>query len=208
MEGTIGEIRLFAGNFSPKTWTYCSGQLLNISSNTALYAIVGTFYGGNGSSTFGIPDLRGRVAIGAGNGPGLTQRTLGQSGGSNSITLSVNQLATHNHQISNGGAIPLSGSVYAKVKVNSSAAAVGVDTPVNNYLSTDQQGNGTYSTTPPTTPTTLNAQALSVNTSQLSVTVPPLSAGITGGGQPYNNMKPFLGLAYIICVQGVFPPRN
>lgn len=207
MEGTIGEIRLFAGNFSPRTWTYCSGQLLNVASNTALFAIIGAVYGGNGSTTFGIPDLRGRVAIGAGAGPGLTPRTLGQTGGSPSTTLLVNQLPSHTHAIAGGGNIPISGNVYATMNVNNSNT-VSVPSPANGFLGVDLQGSQTYSTTPSNPPATLNANAISVNTSQLKANISALTVNNSGAGQPYSNLKPFLGLAYIICVQGVFPPRN
>lgn len=207
MEGTIGEIRLFAGNFSPRTWTYCSGQLLNVASNTALFAIIGAVYGGNGTSTFGIPDLRGRVAIGSGAGPGLTPRALGQTGGSATTTLLVNQLPPHTHAISGGGNIPISGNVYAAMNVNDSNTA-SLPSPTGNYLGVDTQGSGTYSTTPSSPTMNLNPNAITVNTSQLKANIPPLTIANSGLGQAYNNLKPFLGLAYIICVQGIFPPRN
>lgn len=206
MEGTIGEIRLFAGNFSPRTWTYCSGQLLTVANNTALFAVIGAVYGGNGSTTFGIPDLRGRVAIGAGAGAGLTPRVLGQSGGNSTTTLQVNQLPAHIHIVANGGTVPVSGNVYAQMNVNDTTGAL--PAPANNYIGLDTQQNGIFSTTLPNNPPALNPAAISVNTSQLKLTLPSLTVNNAGGGQPYNNMKPFLGLAYIICVQGIFPSRN
>lgn len=93
----LGEIRMFAGNFAPRGWAFCDGALLPISQNSALFSILGTTYGGDGRTTFALPDLRGRAPIHAGNGPGLTDRRLGQLGGSESVTLTVAQLPAHNH---------------------------------------------------------------------------------------------------------------
>ena len=87
MEGYIGEIRMFGGNFAPRGWALCEGQLLAISSNSALFSILGTTYGGDGRTSFGLPDLRGRVAVGAGSGPGLSNRNLGAKFGSENISL-------------------------------------------------------------------------------------------------------------------------
>ena len=96
----IGEIIMFAGTFAPRGWAFCSGQLLQISQNTALFAILGTTYGGDGRTTFGLPDLRGRVSIHPGSGPGLTRRTLGQKSGQETVTLDTNQIPPHNHHVS------------------------------------------------------------------------------------------------------------
>jgi len=93
---------MFGGNFAPRGWALCDGQLLSISSNQALFSILGTVYGGDGRTTFGLPELRGRVAIHAGNGPGLTNRPLGVSGGTETNTLNVNQLPPHSHPASLG----------------------------------------------------------------------------------------------------------
>lgn len=93
----IGEIRIFAGNFAPSSWTFCNGQLLPISQNTALFAIVGTIYGGDGETSFGLPDLRDRVPMHAGNGPGLTPRSVGQRGGAETATAA--QIPSHSHTL-------------------------------------------------------------------------------------------------------------
>ena len=93
----IGEVGIFAGNFAPRGWTYCNGQLLQIASNTALFSLLGTTYGGDGRQTFGLPDLRGRTVIGQGNGPGLTPQKLGQKGGGERVTLTTNQMSVHDH---------------------------------------------------------------------------------------------------------------
>src|SRR5688500_15190919 len=97
MEGTIGEIRLFAGNFAPRSWAFCSGQILSIAQNTALFSILGTTYGGNGQTTFALPDLRGRVPLSPGQGPGLPNYTLGQMSGETTHTLTQSEMPTHNH---------------------------------------------------------------------------------------------------------------
>jgi microcystin-dependent protein len=97
MDGTIGEIRLFAGNFAPRNWAFCQGQLLSIAQNTALFSILGTTYGGNGTTTFALPDLRGRVPVGAGAGTGLPNITLGEMAGAASLTLLTANLPAHSH---------------------------------------------------------------------------------------------------------------
>lgn len=99
MDPFLGEIRLFAGNYAPRGWALCNGQILPISSNTALYALLGTTYGGNGTSTFALPDYRGRVPVGQGQGPGLSPYSRGQTGGEVSHTLSQNEMAAHSHTL-------------------------------------------------------------------------------------------------------------
>ena len=98
-EPFVGEIRMFAGNFAPRGFAFCDGQLLAISQNDALFALLGTTYGGDGRTTFALPDLRGRVPVHAGSGPGLTRRTLGQRAGSEQETLTLSQIPAHNHNM-------------------------------------------------------------------------------------------------------------
>jgi microcystin-dependent protein len=98
-EPFVGEIRMFAGNFAPRGWAFCDGQLLAVSQNDALFSLFGTIYGGDGRTTFALPDLRGRIPIHAGQGPGLSQRRLGSTGGVETVTLTVNQLPSHSHQL-------------------------------------------------------------------------------------------------------------
>lgn len=95
----IGEIRMFAGTFAPAGWAKCEGQILPIAQNTALFSLLGTTYGGNGTTTFALPDLRGRIPMATGQGPGLTARFLGEVGGSETNTLTINQMPAHNHQV-------------------------------------------------------------------------------------------------------------
>ncbi len=96
-EPFVGEIRMFAGNFAPRGWAFCDGQLLATSQNDALFSLLGTIYGGDGRTTFGLPDLRGRVPIHAGDGPGLSSRRLGKKAGVEKVTLTTEQMAAHNH---------------------------------------------------------------------------------------------------------------
>lgn len=98
-EPFIAEIRIFAGNFAPRGWAFCNGQLLPISQNTALFSLIGTTYGGDGRSTTALPDLKGRVPMHPGRGPGLTSRRLGQRGGAEMITLTEAQMPNHNHTV-------------------------------------------------------------------------------------------------------------
>src|SRR6188508_951854 len=106
MEGMIGEVRMFAGNFAPKNWAFCQAQVIAIASNTALFSILGTTYGGNGTTTFGLPDLRGRVCIGPGQGPGLSNYALGEMAGTQNVTLMINEIPAHTHA-ANGTFSPL-----------------------------------------------------------------------------------------------------
>ena len=98
-EPFVGEIRMFAGNFAPRGWAFCDGQLLAVSQNDALFSLLGTIYGGDGRTTFGLPDLRGRIPVHAGSGPGLTERRLGAKGGAEKVTLTVNELPSHTHPL-------------------------------------------------------------------------------------------------------------
>src|SRR5262245_42833413 len=97
MDSFIGSIILFAGNFAPRGWAFCQGQILSIAQNTALFSILGTTYGGNGQTTFALPDLRGRVPIGTGQGPGLSNIDLGEQSGSENVTLLASNMPPHTH---------------------------------------------------------------------------------------------------------------
>ena len=114
-EPFLAMIMLFAGNFNPRGWLLCNGQILSIAQNTALFSLLGTTYGGNGQTTFALPDLRGRVPINSGQGPGLSNYVLGQAGGSESTTLLVSNLPAHTHQLratSDAGSVSAPADVY------------------------------------------------------------------------------------------------
>jgi microcystin-dependent protein len=122
MEGTLAEIRMFAGNFAPRGWQFCNGQLLPIAQWTAVFALVGTTYGGDGQTTFGIPDFRGRVAVGTGNGAGLPSVQLGEMSGTPSTTLLSINLPAHNHQVT------------GNINVRAASDGALVSDPVGKYL--------------------------------------------------------------------------
>jgi microcystin-dependent protein len=106
MDGFIGEIRMFGGNFAPRFWAFCDGQLISVAENSALFSILGTTYGGDGRTTFALPDLRGRVPVGPGQGPGLSHYQIGSRGGSESASLTVDQLPPHTHQLPDDNITP------------------------------------------------------------------------------------------------------
>ncbi len=117
-EPFVGEIRIFAGNFAPRGWAYCDGQLLAVSQNDALFSLLGTIYGGDGRTTFGLPDLRGRIPVHAGSGPGLSERRLGSKGGSEEVTVTTNQLPSHNHNAHASGAAASAGNPSGNVSAD------------------------------------------------------------------------------------------
>jgi microcystin-dependent protein len=183
MEGTIGEIRMFAGTFNPRTWAFCQAQIMSIAQNTALFSILGTTYGGNGQTTFGLPDFRGRIPVGAGQGPGLSNYVLGQIGGTQTNTITNANFPAHTH--------PFSGSIT----MPGNAAAGGADTPQNNYPAI-LTGTNMYSTT---------NDSSGMGNMQLALT--GASAG-SASPTPVNNIQPVMGMNYIICLSGIFPSRN
>lgn len=171
-DGMIGEIRLFAGNFAPLNWAFCDGTVYNINNYSAFYAYIGTSYGGDGQTTFAVPDLRDKLAVGMGQSSGLSNYVIGQQGGSNTVTYNVTNLPAHTHTVT----------------VNTSQNTSDKDTPVGN-LPAITTGN-TYGTT-------ANAQ---MGTNSLSIG----NLSVAGGGQPQNNIQPYLGINYIICMEGQY----
>src|SRR5687768_16920561 len=121
----IGQIVLFAGNFAPRGWAFCQGQILSIAQNTALFSILGTTYGGNGQTTFALPDLRGRVPVGTGQGPGLPSMNLGQVAGEPTHTLIITEMPAHNHS--------------AQVNITASSAEADSTSPSGRVLATPEQ---------------------------------------------------------------------
>ena len=170
----VAEIRIFTGNFAPKGWALCDGQLMSISQNTALFSLLGTTYGGNGTSNFALPNLQGCAPMQAGQGPGLSLRDLGETGGEQTVTLLQTEMPAHSHT-----AQAVSGSDS--------------NSPVNNAWASGQKGFG--SVYAPSAP-------------QTNVQMNPFATTIAGGNLPHNNMAPFLGLTFIIALQGVFPARS
>jgi microcystin-dependent protein len=180
MEGYLGEVRMFGGNFNPRGWMFCQGQQLAISNYDALYALLGTTYGGDGQTTFNLPNLASRVALHPGQGPGLPVYTLGQVAGTENNTITPANIAGHSHTVTGTAGIMVSSEDGRLIS------------PVNNYPAVN--GDNIYSSTNNTTmvPATLNLQ------------VP--AAG--NGGSSLSNLKPYLCVNFIICVEGIFPSRN
>ncbi len=183
MDVDLAMIFLFGGNFAPRGFATCEGQLLSISQNTALFSLLGTTYGGNGQTTFALPDLRGRAAIGQGQGPGLSQYVEGQQGGAEVVTLTVNQLPPHGHPFN----------------VNNTQGNTGIAT------------SSVYPAQGPVTGSGPNASLLKTFTTNVPNPYTNLGPGVvgnTGGGQPVSIRDPYLTLFYIIALQGIFPSRN
>lgn len=200
----MAEIRLFAGDFSPRTWNFCNGALLAINTNQALFALLGTTFGGNGVSTFGLPDLRGRTAVGTGQGAGLSYYQLGQMSGTNTVTLLATQMPSHTHTANTSGSTGQSGG-SAQLKASTSG---GQASPTSNYLGVDDSGTGaaTYAAGGSGTPVAMNSGSLV--TSNGTISPPTVAVATYGSSQPHNNTMPSLALNYIICIQGIFPSRN
>ncbi len=183
----IGQIQMFGFNFPPRSWAFCDGQLLAISSNNALFALLGTTFGGDGRTTFGLPDLRGRSAVHVGNGPGISAITWGEKAGREDVTLTVNNMPSHNHLATASG-------LTTAVKASSDDADG--TSPGGALLGTT--GEDVYSSG--AADSTLNPAAAET---QGTVTV-----ANNGGGQSFNIRNPFLGIYHSIALQGIFPSRN
>lgn len=177
-EPFIGQIILFAGNFEPRGWAFCNGQLLSIAQNTALFSLLGTTYGGNGQTTFALPDLRGRVPLHFGQGPGLSDYILGESGGAEQVTLTQGQMPAHSHQ--------------AFSTLNASNAADDSTDPTGRVLAVANRG-------------VYNSQTPNVSMAAAAISTTVAS---TGGNQPHDNRQPYLAINYIIALEGIYPSRN
>jgi microcystin-dependent protein len=168
----VAEIRIFAGNFAPTGWAFCNGQLLPISQNTALFSLLGTTYGGDGKSTFALPNLQGASPMQPGQGPGLSLRDLGEVGGEDTVTLLQSEIPVHAHDLRGTGADD-----------DNSLSPVGAMPGATESVGVYRAGTGN---------TAMSPQALQ----------------LLGGSLPHNNRQPYLGLTFIIALQGIFPPRG
>lgn len=196
MDPFLAEIVIFAGNFAPRGWAYCDGQLMSINANSALFSLLGTTYGGDGRTTFALPDLRGRTPVGPRHGPGLSSYTLGQRGGVETVTLTVQQMPSHSHLTSNNPALDQHILLSKDAAVREEPADG--DVPALANFPGSLSATNVKSFGPATN--TENGQTISGN------------AGLTvlnnGGNQWHTNIQPFLAINYIIATQGVFPSRN
>ena len=179
MTATLGEIRLVGFNFAPVDWALCNGQLLAISEYDALYALLGTTYGGDGQTTFAVPNMLSRIVPGTGQGPGLSNYVAGQTGGTETVTLTTSQLPAHTHAV-------------APMTMNATTQANGQNpAPAGSY-----PGTSTIELYGPSTGTDTMAEG--------AITGKSLPAG---GSQPHSNIQPLLALNYIISLQGIFPSQ-
>jgi microcystin-dependent protein len=177
-EPLLGQLALVGYNFCPRGWADASGQILSIAQNTALFSLYGTQYGGDGQTTFALPDLRGRSPIHIGQGPGLPNYTQGQQGGATSFTMTVTQMPAHTHAAGVQTASGTANTVDPRLAAFSRKAQA-----TDGYLA-----NGTPS-----------GRFMAENTVIL---------GATGGSQPVNKVSPFLALRWCVALQGIFPSRN
>jgi microcystin-dependent protein len=167
----VAEIRIFGFNFPPTGWATCAGQIMAISQNTALFSLLGTNYGGDGKSNFGLPNLQGSVPVHQGQGPGLTPRVVGETGGTEAVTVLSTQIPVHTHA---PGCNTGQGDDYG---------------PGGDIWAVDAAGGNEYTATS-------------------SGTMNPASLLVAGGGQPHNNLQPYVAMNYCIALQGIFPPRS
>ena len=153
-EPFVGEIRMFAGNFAPSGWSYCDGQLLAVSQNDALFSLLGTIYGGDGRTTFGLPDLRGRIPIHHGSGAGLSSRNLGAKLGSEKVTLTSSELPSHSHNVSATASGASSGTptgnVPAGASTNVYSTALGSTETLNSAAVSNTGGSQSHNNLMPT----------------------------------------------------------
>ncbi|WP_204344193.1 phage tail protein [Psychroserpens algicola] len=182
MNPFIAQIIMFAGNFAPRGWAFCNGQLLPISQNQALFSLIGTTYGGDGRTTFALPDLRGRTPKGVGDGAGLQAVTWGEKGGKEETLITVANMPSHSHD---GSSLSLTLSCNEDDGDNDEPSGrnigiAGSGTPYNSAANDATFGGGTVSG----------------------------NTGPQGNGQSVDIQNPFLGINYIIALQGVFPPRS
>ncbi|WP_216629353.1 phage tail protein [Taibaiella lutea] len=176
----MSEIRMFAGDFQPKSWFYCQGQTLAINTNQALFSLLGTTYGGNGVTTFCLPDLRSRVPVGTGTAAGITTYQLGQVDGAEQVTLSLLNLPAHTH-----------GAASNKLTISAVGDGGSTGAPGGNNLASLA---GLYSSDTP-------------DSALRSITV-AANLGVAGASQPMQISQPYIGMNYVICIYGIFPSRN
>jgi len=170
-EQFIGEIRMFGFNFAPTGWALCNGQLLPINQNTALFSLLGTFYGGNGTTTFALPNLQSRVPVHQGTGTGLSPYVIGQSGGAETVTLTTSQMPAHSHS------------------VRTTRLPAQQPQPQNRLLAPNSEN--AYRDTPET-----------------GILMAPSMIADTGGGQPHDNVQPYLTVNFCIALVGIYPSRS
>lgn len=199
MDEFLGCIKIFGFNFNPRGWMTCQGQQLSIAQNSALFSLLGTTYGGNGQTTFGLPDLRGRVPVGQGQGTGLSPYALGQTGGFESVTLTQQQLPTHIH-----AATAQSTSTSATSAIlTAETTQANAQNPAGKCLAS---GTNIYATEDPASNRQMASSCIEATTTTNTTTT--VTVAPAGASAPVAILSPFLAVNYCICTEGIFPSRN
>jgi microcystin-dependent protein len=197
MDEFIGTVKAFAFNFPPYGWQFCDGQIMSIAQNTPLFALIGTTYGGNGQTTFALPDLRGRSVVHPGTGPGLGTIDYGEVGGVENMTLTQSNLPMHVHPLVSGtGAGQV--SVATIIHTTEGGTVSNESDNGNNGLSSGGSTANIYSEPPVGTTNSVGGV-----TSTISGTT-----AVAGGSQAFPIRNPYLGIYMSICINGIFPSRN
>jgi microcystin-dependent protein len=203
MEGMIGEIRMFGGDVAPHNWEFCRGQTLYISENDSLFSIIGPTYGGDGIETFMLPNLGGKVAIGVGQGNGLTHRALGETLGSEYVLLEQDHLPPHVHNSTlTFDTTPAS----ATIQLHGVNDVGGESGPEGNYIGKDTGGGCTPYTSNDTNLVRMHAR--SIICESLYATMPEVRVSRAGKDSTHTNMQPVLAVNFIICINGVYPSNE
>ncbi|HVK56320.1 MAG TPA: tail fiber protein [Burkholderiales bacterium] len=185
-EPFLGEIRMVGFNFAPQGWAFCQGQLMSIAQNSALFSLLGTTFGGDGQTTFALPDYRGRSSVGMGSGPGLTNIVQGEKSGTENVTILSTQMPVHTHAATATVSIPA-------VTASTNVTAVPSETSVLGPIAAGGRAGSLYTTDTP-------------NTGLLPFS-PPITVTPAGGSQPVPVRNPYLGTNFIIATEGIFPSR-
>jgi microcystin-dependent protein len=196
MEAFMALICAFGGNYAPRGWAFCYGQLVSISQNSALFSLLGTSFGGDGQTTFGLPDLRGRGLIGQGQAPGRANYYLGQTGGAESVILTLNNLPSHTHTTDVSTLVVTPSASTAVATTNTPGATL-----VPAVLPTI--GGGPSATQIKGYAVKNGSTTLAPDTVTGSVTI-----GLTGNNQAVSTQDPYLAISYIIALEGIYPSRN
>ncbi|CAH0303255.1 phage tail protein [Pseudomonas brassicacearum] len=195
MDVFIGTIQAFAFNFPPRDWALCNGQTLALSQYQTLFALIGVTYGGNGQTTFMLPNLQGRMPVGMGNGLGLTPRTIGEVSGTENVTATINNLPNHTHTLTG-----ITASTTLQL-ANPASNPMNTPTATNSFIGTSGTGPGSaaiYSDQIGASPVPLQGVTTTVSG----------SVSATGNSMPMAIMNPFLAINFSIALQGLFPSRN
>jgi len=199
MEGYIGEVRLFAGNFAPNSWEFCDGQLLPVGGNEELFSIIGNQFGGDGSSNFALPDLRGRLPVNpGGSAQGLDEIYWAERGGLQTVTLNEHQLPSHTHAST--------GTPNMRVHIMANSENGSSPSPNGKYLAKSVKPAG-HADGEPVNTYSVSQDGASVKGGGVSGSV-HIQVNQTGGSQPHENRMPYIGINFIICINGHYPQRN